>query len=81
MVWCVCCERAWRPTDLVDPGDLGGAGADRRCPTASCNDGAPGGLLPYHELRRLVVVRWPRSPTPGQRYPLRSAGPAAVTVL
>ena len=68
MVWCITCERAWRLDDLV------GEAPDRRCPSAYCSDGAPGGLLPYREVRRLVAVRWPKEPVAGQRYALRSAG-------
>lgn len=64
MVWCVTCERAWRVSHLRgEPPDLA-------CPIECCNDGPPGGLLPYREVRRLAAVRWPRTPTPGQRYAL-----------
>ena len=65
MFWCITCERVWRVSDLRgEPPELA-------CPTACCNDGAPGALLPYHEVRRLASVRWPRTPMPAQRYALR----------
>ena len=64
MVWCASCQRVWRRPDLI------GAPPHLACPVASCNDGIPGDLLPYHALRRLVSLRWPRSPVKGRRYPL-----------
>src|SRR5687768_11477111 len=80
MVWCTSCQRVWRRVDLIL---APGVSSTFACPLACCNDGTPADLLPYHPLRRLITLRWPKSPTTGQRYPLRpdrSCGEALVSL-
>ena len=66
MVWCIICERVWRAADLA------GASPNLACPDPCCDGGRTGSFLPYDEVRRLVVVRWPKAPLSGQHCALRS---------